>query len=204
MSNILLTGPPGVGKTTIIQKIVEQLDCPKRGFYTEEMREDGRRKGFMLVTLDGKKAHLSGTDIESSHWVSHYAVCVENIDEIAVPAIIPAEFDELIVVDEIGKMECCSEKFRHTIVTALNAPNLLLGTIPMGGTGFIRALKNRDDVKIVPVTKKNRTNLPQILLEEIKPLLQQQHYPEKQLPGKEHIPPRHHPAQKYPEPATYE
>ena len=64
MANILLTGKPGVGKTTLIQKLVKALKRPARGFFTVEMREGGRRVGFKLVTLDGREGVLAHENIK--------------------------------------------------------------------------------------------------------------------------------------------
>jgi len=99
--------------------------------------------------------------------VGRYAVNINSIDEVAVPSIMPRDPDSLIVIDEVGKMECCSPKFRKAVVEALDAPNLILGTIPKGGTPFIRSLKNRDDLKVIEVTRKNRNNMVEIILEEL-------------------------------------
>ena len=159
-----------MGKTTVISKVLEQLDWSVQGFYSREIRGGTKRDGFMLVTLDGKEAPLAISDAESEHMVGRYGVITENIDTIAVPALTPQSPDNLIVIDEIGKMECCSAMFRQAVETALDAPNLLLGTIPKGGTPFIRSLKIRDDIKIMEITRKNRHHIAEIVLIELRSL----------------------------------
>ena len=62
---LLLTGRPGVGKTTVVRRVVERLSRPTGGFYTCELREGGRRTGFEIVTLDGQRATLSHVDFDS-------------------------------------------------------------------------------------------------------------------------------------------
>ena len=73
--NILITGLPGVGKTTIIKKLSEELrKFHPVGFYTEEIREKGIRKGFKLIGLDGGEGILSHVDVKSTYTVGKYNV----------------------------------------------------------------------------------------------------------------------------------
>src|ERR1700690_3740873 len=108
--NIFLTGAPSSGKTTVIKKILQGLHLPANGFYTEEERIDGKRVGFCMHTLSGKQGYLAHQDIDSPFHIRRYGVAIQNIEEIAVPAIRPIG-NQVIVLDEIGKMECFSEKF---------------------------------------------------------------------------------------------
>src|SRR5262245_53402513 len=107
--NIFLTGAPSSGKTTIIKKVIAHLSIPANGFYTEEVRVEGKRVGFLMSTLDGIQGFLAHQDIISEHRIRRYGVSIENIDRIAVPSIAPTG-NQVIVIDEIGKMECYSQK----------------------------------------------------------------------------------------------
>jgi len=115
---ILLTGPPGCGKTTAVTKIVDTLDREVRmaGFYTEEIREAGRRVGFRWHRLDGRTGTLAHVHIKSPHRVGKYGVDIESFDREAVSVLAPDASDvDLFVIDEIGKMECFSDEFVDTI-----------------------------------------------------------------------------------------
>lgn len=168
--NIFLTGAPSSGKTTIIKKVIKKMGLPANGFYTEEERLAGKRVGFLMKTLDGKKGSLAHQDIRSDFHIRRYGVSIENIETIAAPSITPVN-GNVIVLDEVGKMECFSAVFRRAALTALDSPNIVLGTITFGGDDFILGIKKRGDVEIHEVTPENRDSLPDLILKKISDLL---------------------------------
>ena len=165
--NIFLTGAPSSGKTTVIKKIIESLEHPANGFYTEEERVDGKRIGFLMKALDGRMGYLAHQDIKSDFHIRRYGVSIENIENIAVPSITPVK-NNIIILDEIGKMECFSMAFKQATVNALDASNIVVGTITFGGDDFIREVKKREDMEINEVTEDNRDLLPNVILTQIK------------------------------------
>ena len=110
--NILFTGLPGCGKSTIIEKIVQRINRPSTGFFTREIRDKGRRVGFSITTLDGQQGILADIDIRSHIRVGRYGVYIRDIEKIAVPSMRPENDNVILVVDEISKMECLSGLFR--------------------------------------------------------------------------------------------
>jgi nucleoside-triphosphatase THEP1 len=154
--NFLFTGFPGCGKSTIIEKIVQRLDRPCTGFFTREMRDRGRRVGFSITTLDGRRGILAHIDIRSRKRVGSYGVNLQDIETIAVPSMIPANDHVIVVVDEIGKMECFSALFRQTLIKVLDSANSLVGSIALKGDAFIETVKRRPDTLLISVSEKNR------------------------------------------------
>ncbi len=165
--NILLTGPPRCGKSTVIEKLVKQISRPVTGFFTREIREKGRRVGFSIITLDGSEGVLAHEGSSTPLRVGKYGVNIEELDQIAVPSMIPARPDEIVVIDEIGKMECLSPLFRETLIKRLDSENLVIGSIALKGGPFIQKIKEREDVFLVTVSEKNRDSLAADLLKQI-------------------------------------
>jgi nucleoside-triphosphatase len=168
--NIFLTGAPSSGKTTVIKKVINRLNYPVNGFYTEEERVEGKRVGFLMKTLDGRTGYLAHQDIKSEFHIRRYGVSIENIENVAVPSINPVNRN-IIILDEIGKMECFSEVFKTAAVKALDSSNIVLGTITLGGDDFILGIKKRDNLEIHEVNLENRDSLPEIILKNISFLL---------------------------------
>lgn len=160
---ILLTGRPGVGKTTVIMRTLALLERPRAsGFYTRELRGPHGRLGFEAVALDGHRQVLAHVDFRSPQRVSRYGVDVAGFEREIVPYVDPTARPEadLIVVDEIGKMECFSERFQAAVWRALDSALPLLGTIGQAGGGFIARVRARPDVQLIEVTPANRERLP--------------------------------------------
>lgn len=127
--HILLTGRPRTGKTTLIKRIVKELPCAG-GFYTEEITEAGQRVGFKIKTLDEKEGILARKGWKSHYTLGLYGINLEDLEHIGVKAIEEAQKNkEIIVIDELGKMELFSEKFKASVINALNSQKSVLGTI---------------------------------------------------------------------------
>jgi nucleoside-triphosphatase len=159
----LLTGQPGVGKTTIIQTVVARLGASAGGFYTEEMREQGRRTGFRLVALDGGTGTLASVNVSSPYRVGKYGVHLHDLERVGVNALwraIEQPDVSVVVVDEIGKMELFSSSFREAVLVALDSPKAVLATIMARSQPWVDALKARPDATLVEVTRANRQALP--------------------------------------------
>jgi nucleoside-triphosphatase len=163
----LLTGPPRCGKSTVIEKLVKQIQRPVLGFLTREIKEKGRRVGFAIITLDGKEGILAHEESQSPRRVGKYGVNIDELDRIAVPSIIPSVADQIVIIDEIGKMECFSPLFRETLIQTLDSANPVIGSIAQRGDPFIEKIKARKDVFVLTVSEKNRDSLPADLWERI-------------------------------------
>ena len=170
INNVLLTGAPSSGKTTVIKEIIKNLNHPANGFYTEEERVDGKRVGFLMKTLDGRSGYLAHQNIKSDFHIRRYGISIENIERIAIPSITPVE-NNIIILDEIGKMECFSPAFEQAATNAIDASNIVIGTITLGGDDFIQEIKKRQDMEISEVTVENRDLLPDIMLKKIPTML---------------------------------
>jgi nucleoside-triphosphatase len=159
---LFLTGRPGVGKTTVIMKVIEGFKGRAGGFYTEEIKKGNTREGF---GRDGILAHVSRS---GPFRVGRYGVDVDAFDEIAIPSLERAlEREELIVIDEIGKMELFSRRFRSLIRRILASDERILGVIHQKTDPFTRRIQQWQAVEILTVTETNRNVLPSLILEKV-------------------------------------
>jgi nucleoside-triphosphatase len=168
--NTLITGLPGTGKTTVILRLIGLLKGRRlAGFSTEEIREEGERKGFRVASLSGGSGILAHLDLKTGHRVGMYSVDIRAFEEIVLP-----EFQrpcDALLVDEIGKMECFSERFVKSARAALEGAVPLVATVALKGGGFIAQVKSRADVEILEVTRANRDEMPARLKERLELLL---------------------------------
>jgi len=158
---ILLTGAPGVGKTTLIQRVLARLTGPAGGFYTGELRERGQRVGFRLVTLAGESVTLAHVEIAGRYRVGRYGVDLAALDRVGVKAVRQATAaGHLVVVDEIGKMECRSARFVEAMRRLFESGRPVVATIALHGGGFIAEAKRLANRTLWEVNRANREDMP--------------------------------------------
>jgi len=157
-AKILLTGLPGCGKTTALMQIIANLDRKRvAGFYTQEIRQNNVRKGFRWARLDGADGILAHIDIKGPLRVGKYGVDVAGFEKFVVPILAIGRTDvELFVIDEIGKMECLSERFVAAVRRLFASDKSVLATVAQKGAGLISEVKNYPDAKVFNLTRQTR------------------------------------------------
>jgi nucleoside-triphosphatase len=157
---VLLTGRPGCGKTTLVRRVVKELAQSAGGFYTEEIRERGLRRGFKIVTLDGKEGVFAHVNFKTHQRLGKYGLDLSPLETISIEAVRKAIRErEVTVIDEIGPMEIRSAIFRDVVNEAFNSRAPLLGTITARPFPFTDAIKKRRDVTLIEVRGDNREQL---------------------------------------------
>jgi len=159
---LLLTGRPGIGKTTVIKAMAETLGEQAGGFYTEEIRGPGGRKGFRLVTLDGQEAVMAHVTLrgQGRPRVSRYGVDVGAIERMGVAALRRAmRRGQVVVADEIGKMELFCGPFKEIVLQAVGGPYTVVATAMAKPNPWVDALKAMPNVTLWEVTSENRDRL---------------------------------------------
>ena len=124
---LLLTGNPGVGKTTVLTRTVDILKEKGYlvgGMISSEARQGGTRVGFEILDLSSqKRGWLAHVNQKTGPMVGKYRVNIKYLEAIGAQAItVAAENCDVIAIDEIGPMELFSQKFRDATQRALESP----------------------------------------------------------------------------------
>jgi len=161
--NLLITGPPRCGKTTLIKRVSGEPDIALKvgGFITEEIRRKGERIGFEIITCpDGKRGLLARKGLRSSYRLGRYGICLEDLENIGCTAIEKAlSSNKIVVIDEIGKMELFSQKFRDVLLEALRSSPPVLATVMEREHDFADRIKRRADVQLRLLRRENFESL---------------------------------------------
>jgi nucleoside-triphosphatase len=170
--NILLTGIPGSGKTTLIRKLSEVFkEFNPTGFYTADITEEGVQAGLLIASLYGDSRILAHVGLKSKYGVGKFRVDVKGFDTMLDNIFSKDKKTGLYFVDEIGKIECLSRKFCKLVIELLNAEKPVIASISDKGTGIISEIKKRNDVKLHEITLENHDLKVKELTMEIRDLL---------------------------------
>jgi nucleoside-triphosphatase len=167
---LLLEGRPGSGKTTAVARLVELLrgnGVAVSGFVTRELRERGKRVGFALETLDGRRGRLAHVGVRGAERVGRYGVVHDDLERLAIPTLrAPAD---VVIVDELGRMELGCAAFRDAVTALLDRPVALVATAHARADPFTDELKRHPSVAILRLTRSNRDELPGVIARRLAP-----------------------------------
>ena len=167
--NLVVTGVPGIGKTTLVDRVVEVLEDRAGGVLTREVREGGSRTGFAIESLDGQRRVLASCHFKEGPKVGRYRVSVENLEAVGVGAVRRAlSRRQVVIIDEIGKMELISPAFKAIILEALESDLPTVATMGVSRIAFMDAVRKRPDVEIIRITAANRDGLRDRVLDMLK------------------------------------
>jgi nucleoside-triphosphatase len=168
LRHVLITGVPGCGKTTLLKNLAHELRRFRpAGFYTEEIRLRGKRKGFRLVGLDGAVSLLADVGLPGVPRVGKYGVAVDRFEDFLNAQKLDQAASPLVFIDEIGKMECLCTRFADLVRRLLDSPKTIAATVALKGGGLIAEVKQRPDAALVEVAPGNRDRLVEDLVKRI-------------------------------------
>ena len=159
---LLLTGAPGVGKTTVLIKTVEALKAKGisvGGMISREAREGNVRVGFEILDLtNGKRGWLAHANQKSGPQVGKYHVNLADLEDIgAKPSQKPLKNAAVIAIDEVGPMELYSQKFKQAVQAALGSGKPVLAVVhAKAHDPLITETKQRGDAELFNITLDNR------------------------------------------------
>jgi nucleoside-triphosphatase len=128
--NIFITGRPGMGKSTLIQQLIEGLKGRKiAGIISPEIRS-GERRGFKMQDLVTRREEIfASVDFKSGPRIGKYTVNVRAIDNMVASFLQYFELADYVFLDEIGKMEFCSDKFKKMVNRIIKTDKIIIAAI---------------------------------------------------------------------------
>jgi nucleoside-triphosphatase len=169
-TRLLIEGRPGAGKTTAARRLVgilRERGVPVRGFLTEEIRDGGRRVGFAVTAVGGHRAVLAHVNLDGPPRVGKYGVDLAAFERVALPALADPGTGDVVVIDELGKMELASAAFRDAVQRLLGTDCSLVATVHIHRHPFTDALKRR--IEVARLDAGNRDRLPMALADRLAP-----------------------------------
>jgi nucleoside-triphosphatase len=167
---LLVEARPGAGKTTALvtlSQLLREAGLPLSGFLTRELRQGRGRVGFEIESFDGERALLAHVSLPGPPRVGRYGVDLDAFDRVALPAIGRMAADCVVLIDELGKMELASERFREAVTALFDQRVPVVATVQAGRHPVSDSLKRRPDVETLRLTAANRDRLPRELAQRL-------------------------------------
>lgn len=173
---ILLSGSPRSGKTTVLNKLIDQIQSSDQYVYSvisREMIADGERIGFEAITNDNRQSgrpfarRKDGAPKDVSD-ILNYEFETKVWDEIAADVQRAAHAGKIIVIDEIGEMQIASPKFKQAIQDLLSdSSSTVIATISIASNPFLRLVREHHRTNIVELSDDNRDAVMNLLSREM-------------------------------------
>lgn len=157
---IAVTGSPGIGKSTMVAKVVQDSKRSVGGVLARDRRYKDRRIGFELLDLSTGAVGILADETGSGPQLGKYRVHPEDLDNIGAHAIESALKYDLIVVDEVGPMELSSRRFVSAVENAISSDRPMLVVLHEWSNHRL-AKKIRSTFKVITVTRENRDTIAQ-------------------------------------------
>jgi nucleoside-triphosphatase len=173
MRIFLLTGAPGIGKTTVVSKVVDTLKTrgvSVGGMISQEVRQDGARFGFEIIDLGtGKHGWLAHVNQKTGPKVGKYRVNIADLEGVGVEAIeVAMKNCAVVAVDEVGPMELFSSRFKEAVKGVLESRKVVLAVVHAKAHDLlITEAKQHSGAEIFVVTTANRNGLAELLTNKI-------------------------------------
>lgn len=179
---IAVTGRPGVGKSTVFNKVVDVLKAHGfifYGFYCPEVREGGTRVGFRIVDISTGESGWLALAIDkapklgykvSGRRIGRYVVIEDEAARIGINALMRSTSGKkaILGIDEIGPMELSIPMLRREIIRKLSEAEKALVVVHrnLNDREIIEILR-RQNTKMYTVTEDNRDKLYSILVNDL-------------------------------------
>lgn len=170
MKNLFLTGKINVGKTTVLNSILDnkQIDISKiSGFLSKAYLVENKVKGFYIepininIELPPFEKRIIGYTPDGSKWIG----VSETFESFGVNLLkqCMAKNYNFIIMDELGFFESDASSFQNMVHKILSSEKNVLGVLKPISIPFMNSIRNRKDVVAVEITRDNRNTIASYL-----------------------------------------
>ena len=154
-TKIFLTGISGIGKSTIIKRLIQNKKNIS-GFKTFCVSEK-----IFISKINSKKKYLIGKKNFDEKKPIGYTKGIENFGVKILEESMKEmrKKNSIYIMDELGIIESEAKNFQKKILEILNTDINILGVIKNSENKFLNKIKKDEKIKFINITEKNREEI---------------------------------------------
>ncbi|MBE6506362.1 MAG: hypothetical protein E7Z72_00340 [Methanocorpusculum parvum] len=164
--HIFLTGNRRVGKTFLLQRVLSELSVPLSGFTTSWKEEENGTSALILSRADGTESAVAAYRYADDRPRQVFEEVFETFGAACL-----TDLQGLVLMDELGRFESSTEKFRSCVFAVLDSDLPVLGVVRDAENPFLDAVRSHPKTEVISVTKENREELVFAVRKKIKDIL---------------------------------
>ena len=159
--HVFLTGELQCGKSYAIARALDKINRPVFGFKTlfTDRYNDNKALYMLPATFDGVPSPAQAVAVFCN---GRPQPLTEKFDELGSALLSDARRhpEGLILMDECSRFERDALLFQHEILSCLDGDIPVLGVVRQNAQGWVDAIRNHPNVKLLTVTLENRNSIP--------------------------------------------
>lgn len=162
--NVLIVGEIGIGKSTLINELLQNVRQPVFGFRTEKTKWDASGNTKVHIHPASGEKIYSDENVVGVGTSKDAQACVDVFDTLGVRLLTNIPAESVVLMDELGFIESNAPIFCNAVTRILDGSHFALAAVKTKSTPFLEKVRSHQDALVYTITIDNRDSLYEQIL----------------------------------------